>query len=68
MKKEFDLQNTLRTIETYCDEAFYDDFDVKKVFYKVEEWASWRFYLKALHHWDWPSIVGHIKSNFTTHE
>lgn len=35
-----------------------------KVFYSLDEWSGWRFYLKALRYKDFRSILHHIKRSY----
>lgn len=55
---------TMKCINEYID-SHYEPTPCKmskrKVFYHYTEWSGWRFYLKALRHGDWRSIIGHIK-------
>lgn len=60
MKKQFIYKDILREVEKYADSMVYDNFDTKKVFYHYNEWSGWRFYLKAIRHGDWKSIIAHI--------
>ncbi len=68
MEKEFDINETLKKIDLYA-ETMYSKLPIphqSKVYYRLEEWSGWRFYLKALRHKDWKSIKSHIKSNWLT--
>lgn len=44
--------------KTFKDLGDYDKGNKEKVFYNHNEWSGWRFYLKAIRHRDWDSILG----------
>jgi hypothetical protein len=67
MEKQFDLEKTLKDIDIYA-ETQYSHLPIpnqSKVFYRINEWSGWRFYLKAIRHRDWKSLWQHIKSKIT---
>lgn len=66
MNKQFNIENLLQEIDLYIETA-YSKLPIpekSKVFYRLEEWSGWRFYLKALRNKDWNSIVHHLKSTY----
>lgn len=63
---DFSLEKTLKEIDLYAETA-YSKLPIpnqSKVFYHLNEWSGWRFYLRALRHGDWKSIKGHVKSEW----
>jgi hypothetical protein len=61
-KQTFDLNKTLEQINLYAETA-YSKLPIpkqSKVFYHINEWSGWRFYLKAIRNKDWESIKYHI--------
>ena len=68
MKKEFNLEETLKKIDLYAEVA-YSKLPIpnqSKVFYHLSEWSGWRFYKKALKNKDFKSIWSHLKSEYLT--
>ena len=69
MKRDSNLEETLETYSklpipglSVMTTGLYQS----KVFYHLNEWYGWRFYLKAIRNRDWKSLFGHIKTEYFT--
>lgn len=60
--RAFNVKNTIADIENYVNASFAinQEKGTEKVFYHIEEWSGWRFWLKAIKNKDFASMKSHL--------